>query len=144
MEQNNITTNNSFDISKNSFLNRKSKSKEELEQESRILGFSSRLEEAAYSNVMKRIIFNPTVYKNFDKEKQFEIRSAKTREQQLEYIRRFGLEDLLSEYLKMSPIEMLEANMGFLEGARDEFQKIAEEKEKQFEEAVENYKKNHR
>ena len=34
--------------------------------------------------------------------------------------------------------------MEFLEGARDEFQKIAEEKEKQFEEAVENYKRNHR
>ncbi len=144
MEQNNSTTNNLFDISKSPFLNRKTKSKEELEQESRTLGFSSRLEEAAYSNVMQRIIFNPTVYKHFEKEEQFKIRSAKTREQQLEYIRRFGLEDLLSEYLKMSPIEMLEANMEFLEGARDEFQKIAEEKEKQFEEAVENYKRNHR
>ena len=101
MEQNNSTTNNLFDISKSPFLNRKTKSKEELEQESRTLGFSSRLEEAAYSNVMQRIIFNPTVYKQKEKEEQFKIRSAKTREQQLEYIRRFGLEDLLSEYLKM-------------------------------------------
>lgn len=144
MEQSNSITNDSFDISKNPFLNRKPKSKEELEQESRTLGFSSRLEEAAYSNVMQRIIFNPIVYKNLEKEEQFKIRSAKTREQQLEYIRRFGLEDLLSEYLKMSPIEMLEVNMEFLEVARDEFQKIAECKEKQFQEAVENYKRNHR
>lgn len=144
MEQNNSTTNNPFDISKKTFLNQKPKSKEELEQESRTLGFSSRLEEAAYSNVMQRIIFNPTVYKNLQKEEQFKIRSAKEKEQQLEYIKRFGLEDSLSEYLKMSPIEMLEANMEFLEGARDEFQKMAEEKEKQFEEAVESYKRNPR
>lgn len=144
MEKDNKTTNNPFNISKSSFLNRVPKSKEELEQESSALGFSSLLEESAYSNVMQRITFNPIIYKNLGKDEQFRIRSAKTKNEQLEYIRRYGLEDLLGEYLKMSPIEMLEANMEFLEGARDELQNLAEEKERQFKETVENYKKNHK
>lgn len=144
MEKDNKTTNNLFNISESSFLNRVPKSKEELEQESSALGFSSLLEESAYSSVMQRITFNPIIYKNLGKDEQFRIRSAKTKNEQLEYIRRYGLEDLLGEYLKMSPIEMLEANMEFLEGARDELQNLAEEKERQFKETVENYKKNHK
>lgn len=144
MEKDNKTTNNPFNISESSFLNRVPKSKEELEQESSALGFSSLLEESAYSSVMQRITFNPIIYKNLGKDEQFRIRSAKTKNEQLEYIRRYGLEDLLGEYLKMSPIEMLEANMEFLEGARDELQNLAEEKERQFKETVENYKKNHK
>jgi hypothetical protein len=144
MEKNNKTTNNPFNISESSFLNRVPKSKEELEQESSALGFGSLLEESAYSNVMQRITFNPIIYKNLGKDEQFRIRSAKTKNEQLEYIRIYGLEDLLGEYLKMSPIEMLEANMEFLEGARDELQNLAEEKERQFKETVENYKKNHK
>lgn len=144
MEKDNKTTNNPFNISESSFLNRVPKSKEELEQESSALGFGSLLEESAYSNVMQRITFNPIIYKNLGKDEQFRIRSAKTKNEQLEYIRRYGLEDLLGEYLKMSPIEMLEANMEFLEGARDELQNLVEEKERQFKETVENYKKNHK
>lgn len=144
MEKDNKTTNNPFNISESSFLNRVPKSKEELEQESSALGFGSLLEESAYSNVMQRITFNPIIYKNLGKDEQFRIRSAKTKNEQLEYIRRYGLEDLLGEYLKMSPIEMLEANMEFLESARDELQNLAEEKERQFKETVENYKKNHK
>lgn len=144
MEKDNKTTNNPFNISESSFLNRVPKSKEELEQESSALGFGSLLEESAYSNVMQRITFNPIIYKNLGKDEQFRIRSAKTKNEQLEYIRRYGLEDLLGEYLKMSPIEMLEANMEFLESARDELQNLAEEKESQFKETVENYKKNHK
>ena len=86
MEKDNKTTNNPFNNSESSFLNRVPKSKEELEQESSALGFSSLLEESAYSSVMRRITFNPIIYKNLGKDEQFRIRSAKTKNEQLEYM----------------------------------------------------------